>query len=82
MSCVIQIKGETGYRIFETEEQVHNYLRTHNLELATIKDKDGNDVVVLANVSQKKENSQIIKNSNILAYSEIKDVKETMSING
>lgn len=82
MGCVIQIKGETGYKIFETEEQAIAYLKSHNFEIATVKDKNGIEQKVLSNVSSKKENSQIIKNSNDASFRAIEGVKSKMSTNG
>ena len=82
MGCVIQIKGETGYKIFETEEQAIAYLKSHNFEIATVKDKNGIEHKVLSNVSSKNENSQIIKNSNDASFRAIEGVKSKMSTNG
>ena len=82
MGCIIQIKTENGFKIFETEEQAMNYIRKNNLELSTIKDKDGKEVPILVNAKDGRENYAIIRKANEIAFQKTGEVRTKMSIEG
>jgi hypothetical protein len=47
MSCIIKIREEDGYKIFDSEEAVMEYIRDNNATIGTMKDEHGNDVPYL-----------------------------------
>ena len=81
MGCIIQIKTENGFKIFETEDQAKEYILKNNLELSTI-EKNGKKESILVHAKDGKENSAIIKKANEIAYHRTGEIRKKISISG